>query len=380
MQPSATAPLLERERELEQLDRLAEEACSGLGRLVLVEGPPGIGKTRLLGGVRVHAREREMVVLSARASELDREFPFGVVRQLFEPPLASADDEQRAKLLHGAAGLAAPLLGGGSPRRETAGADPSFAHFHALYWLVANLTEEAAAALVIDDVHWADASSLRFLEFLVPRLEELPVLVALATRPPEPGSDTRSIDALATDPLAHVLHPAPLSDPGVAALVAAELGDSADPRFSSACHDATGGNPFLLRELLRELATEGIAPSAEQAPHVHQLAPPTVARAVLLRLARLGDDATALARAVAVLGDGAPLRRVSPMAGLPEERTGELAATLAQSDILAADRPLAFAHPVLRSAVYADIDPGERGDAHRRAATLLADEGAAPDA
>jgi DNA-binding CsgD family transcriptional regulator len=379
---AATAPLLERESELQQLDRLVEDACAGLGRLVLVEGPPGIGKTRLLEGVRGQARERGMVVLSARASELDREFPFGVVRQLFEPLVASADEEYSGALLHGAAGLAAPLLGGGSPEGQAAGAvaDPSFAHFHALYWLIANLAEEAPAALVIDDVHWADASSLRFLQFLLPRLDELPVLVALATRPPEPDVDRDRIDALATDALARVLRPAPLSDRAVAALIASELGDPADASFCHACRQATGGNPFLLRELLRELAADHVPPSAARVPLVRQLAPPTVARAVLLRLARLGDDASALARAVAVLGDGTPLRRVCALADIPEAQGGELAATLAQADILAAARPLAFAHPILRSAVYADIDPGERGRAHRRAAALLADEGAGADA
>src|SRR5918998_3789413 len=192
---SAT-PLLERESELQQLDRVVEDACAGLGRLVLVEGLPGIGKSRLLEAARVRARERGMVVLSARASELDREFPLGVVRQLFEALVMSSDAERHATLLHGAAGLAAPLLGRGLPEREVAdpGADPSLAHFHALYWLTANLAEEAPTALVVDDVHWADAGSLRFMEFLLPRLDELPVLLALAARSPEPGVDRQTIN------------------------------------------------------------------------------------------------------------------------------------------------------------------------------------------
>src|ERR671915_1028213 len=100
---SAT-PLLEREGELKQLDRVVEDACAGLGRLVLIEGPPGIGKSRLLEAVRARARERGMLALSARVSELDREFPFGVIRQLFEPLVVSADAERRATLLDGAAG------------------------------------------------------------------------------------------------------------------------------------------------------------------------------------------------------------------------------------------------------------------------------------
>jgi DNA-binding CsgD family transcriptional regulator len=373
------APLLERDSELRELGRLLGEARAGAGRLVLVEGPPGIGKTRLLETVRADARE--MVVLSARASELDREFPFGVVRQLFEPLLASADGPRRARLLEGAAGLAAPLFEQAIPDAgaTTPDDDPSLTHFHALYWLTANLSEEAPAALVIDDVHWADASSLRFLRFLLLRLAELPVLVALAARPVESEVDRQAIDALATDPLSHVVRLGPLTESGVETLITRNLGEGADPSFSHACHQATGGNPFLVRELLRELAADGVAPSADQVPLVRELTPPTVARAVLLRLARLGDDASALARAVAVLGDGVPLHRASALAGLADERAGELTTALAKADILTAELPLSFAHPILRSAIYQDIEAVERSRAHRRAADLLADEGAGAD-
>ncbi|HEX8054499.1 MAG TPA: AAA family ATPase [Thermoleophilaceae bacterium] len=374
--------LLERESELRDLEREIGEACAGRGRVVLVEGEPGIGKTRLLEVVRERSREHGMTVLSARASELDRDFPLGVVRQLFEPLLAGADAATRRALLHGAAAAAAPLLGlaapepGGAPAAD----DPSLPHFHALYWLAANLTERGPAALVIDDLHWADASSLRFLQFLLPRLDELPVLVALAARPDEAGSDRRSIDALATDARAVVLRPPPLSEDAVPALVAARLGPDPDRAFCDACRAATGGNPFLLRELLRELAADGVAPAAAAAPLVRQLAPPTVGRAVLLRVARLGPDAAALARAVAVLGDGAPLRRAAALAELGEDLAAAAAEHLAGAGILAAARPLAFAHPILRSAVYADIAAGERADAHRHAAEVLAAEGAGADA
>jgi DNA-binding NarL/FixJ family response regulator len=383
-----TAGLLERDGELSELDRLVEEACAQRGRLVLIEGPPGIGKTRLLESARAKAGARGMAVLAARASELDREFPFGVVRQLYEPLIAAAGDARRERLMAGAAGLAAPLLGdtaagGAGAGGGTAGgaaAGGALPLFHALYWLTANLAEDGPAALVIDDLHWADSSSLRFLQFLVPRLEELPVLVALATRPGEPGFDRRAIDGIATDPLAVVLRPGPLSGDAVATVVSDELGDSPDDRFSSACREATGGNPFLLRELVRELAADGVAPSAGHETLVRQLAPPGVARAVLLRLARLGLGASALARSVAVLGDGTPRRRAFALADLPEDSGDELAGALADADILSAAPALAFAHPILRAAVYSDMDVAERGRAHRRAAALMADEGAEPDA
>jgi len=323
-----------------------------------------------------------MTVLSARASELELNFPFGVVRQLFEPLLAGADRPTRTKLLDGAASLAAPLLGRGAQDADAAITDSHspLAHFHALYWLAANLADLGPAALTIDDVHWADAGSLRFLQFLLPRLDELPVLVVLAGRPEGPEVDRNPLDVLATDALSLTLRPAPLSSESISSLIEAELGQSADPEFSRACHAATGGNPFLVRELLRELSADRLPPTSEQVAHVRQLAPRTVARAVLLRLARLSEDVLALARAVAVLGDGTPLRRACALAGLSDERGSECAAALARVDILTAERPLAFAHPVLRSAVYGDIDPAERSRGHRLAAARLGEEGAAADA
>ncbi|MFL5887135.1 MAG: AAA family ATPase, partial [Thermoleophilaceae bacterium] len=245
---TAAPSLLEREHELEQIGRLVDEACGGRGRTVLIEGPGGIGKTRLLEAARARARDQGMLVLGARPSELERDFPFGVVRQLFEPVIVAAEAPRLARLLEGAAGRAAPLVGGVGRDADTPSdeVDSALVRFHSLYWLTANLAEELPLALVVDDAQWADASSLRFLQFLLPRLDELPVLVAVGARPAKRGSERQTIDTIATDAMTTVLRPAPLSDRAVAALISDELGDASDPRFSDACRKATGGNPFLL--------------------------------------------------------------------------------------------------------------------------------------
>src|SRR3954468_15760494 len=102
--------LLERDDELTALAAALAAARAGAGRLVLVEGPAGIGKTQLLRAGRAVADRDGVRVLGARASELERDFAFAVVRQLFEPALVAAAPEERAQLLGGAARPAAALV------------------------------------------------------------------------------------------------------------------------------------------------------------------------------------------------------------------------------------------------------------------------------
>src|SRR4029450_2307449 len=127
----ATGQLLDRSEELARIESVLAAARSGQGTFVVVEGPAGIGKTALLAAVRTAATEGGMHVLRARGTELERDFAFGVVRQLFEPPRAEASDLERPDLLQAAAGVAAGLLGlPGAPaadRPPASSVDPSFA-------------------------------------------------------------------------------------------------------------------------------------------------------------------------------------------------------------------------------------------------------------
>jgi DNA-binding CsgD family transcriptional regulator len=131
-----------------------------------------------------------------------------------------------------------------------------------------------------------------------------------------------------------------------------------------------------LSELLKTLAAERVKPDRAHLPVVGDLGPRSVSRAVLLGLSRLTADATTFARALAVLGDGADLAVVAALAGLDEVRAGETAAMLVRAEIVQAEPPLAFVHPLVAGAVYRDLTPGERQLWHGRAAELLRDAGA----
>src|SRR5262249_12232915 len=209
------------------LHAVVDAASSGAGRVVAIEGRAGMGKTRLVAEVRSLASAAGFEVLLARSADLEQEFAFGVVRQLFEPYLASLSTEERDEALSGTAGLSERLFGDEELTGAAAG-DVSFAVLHGLYWLAANLAAQRPTAIVVDDLHWTDAPTLRWLAFLGRRLEGLPLLLVLGLRPPEQSVETDLLTELISDPTVLVIRPIALSEPAVGALVAQETGSAAD--------------------------------------------------------------------------------------------------------------------------------------------------------
>jgi DNA-binding CsgD family transcriptional regulator len=363
---AATARLLERSEELARIESALAEARSGRGTFVVLEGPAGIGKTALLAAARTAAAESGMRVLRSRGTELERDFAFGVARQLFEPALVEASDPERADLLHGAAGVAAGLLGlPGAPSAAPPpswGVDPSFAILHGLYWLCANLSAADPLCVIVDDAHWADAASLRYLAFLLTRLEELDAALVVAIRPREAAGDAAVLTTVITDPSADVIELSPLTDAAVAELLEAVLGSAPDPVLVDTCLRVTRGTPFLVRELAEALEEGGIGSGVQ-----------TVGRSVRLRLGRLPEHAGRLARALAIL-EQSDLLPAARLAGLDELEAAGAADQLATAGILEPGRPLTFVHPIVRNGIYSELSSAERAQGHRRAAELLAEQ------
>jgi DNA-binding CsgD family transcriptional regulator len=376
----SSSALLEREAQVAALQALTEAARGGAGGLAVIEGSAGIGKTRLLAETRALADAAGMRVLAARGGELEGEFAYGILRQLFEPLLASVTEDLRDELLSGPAALAERLFGAQQlPGPQVVAGENSFAIVHGLYWLAANLAFQQPTLLTIDDLHWADTPSLRWLTYLARRLEGVPLLVVVAMRPPEgEGSDPELVAELAADPGATPIRPEPLGQDSIAAL-ARELGLEPDAAFSAALESATGGNPLLVGAVLDAVVREGISPTAEDASRLLEVGAQGVARVVGLRLARLQPEALAVLRAAAILGDGIELRHAGALAAFEVTELGPAAAALVRLDLLRSEDPIEFFHPVVRRAVYETFDVVERNAAHRRAAELLLDAGAPPE-
>ncbi|MEA2131833.1 MAG: hypothetical protein QOJ85_4724, partial [Solirubrobacteraceae bacterium] len=354
--------LLERDGVLTSMEGLLGRAGEGVGGAMLIHASAGMGKTALLDEVR--RRAAGLTVLAGRGMDLERDFPLGVVRQLLEPALHRADRAERERWLSGAAAVADPVLRGEGARPVEEGTA-----FNALYWVVAAMSADRPVMLMVDDVHWCDLESLRWIGFLVRRLEHLRLAVLLATRPPEVAAPDRALTALQEDPHVGTVALVPLSTTATGMIVRAHLGE-ADDAFVAACREATGGNPFLLGQLLEVAVERGLPPIAANA-HVASLTSAQLQRAVLVRLTRLGEDALAVARATAVLGGDVSVSVVAAFADMPLPDAVAAAQVLQRAELFAVGRRLSFRHALLRAAVLAGLGEVVAAAAHQRAARVL---------
>ena len=374
---SAQFDLLERDAELAAVEALIS-ANTSAGRLLAIEGPPGIGKTSLLMETKARGQAAGMRVLTARGSELERAFSYGVVRQLFESFLAFLPPDERAGALAGAGALAAPLF---DPVQLAAQplADSSLATLHGLYWLAANVAASRPLLLAVDDLHWCDLPSLRWLAYVLPRMEGLGLWIVISLRHGDPGEDPSLLVQIVSDPLATVIRPAPLSTGAAARFVRGTLSPDADDAFCAACREETGGNPLLLRELMHAIAAEGLAPTEPNVPRLRELGARAGSRAVTVRLSRLPPESRRFAQAVSILGDDTDPRQAAALADLDLKAASDAAGALARVEVLRPQPPLGFIHPIIRAAVYEALTPLERDIGHARAAALLGDAGAEPE-
>lgn len=370
--------LVEREDEQEHIRTAAAQAAAGAGSVVVVEGPAGIGKTRLLDATCVEAAAAGFRVLRARGGSLERGLAYGAVRLLLERPLAELDDAGRADVLSGAAALAAPALAAAGAAGD-APPDRGHAIDHALWWVIANMAERDPLLLALDDVQWFDAPSLRFVLYLARRVADLPVLIVAATRQDDAGGGSLLVHELSVQPGTTVLRPAPLTTAGVARVLSSRLACEVAPEFAAACHAAVGGNPFLLTELASALRADGVEPTASATAFVRDVRPPTLSRAILLRLGRMPGGARELAIAVAVLGEAVDLGIAHRLADISDETAVIALDALAAGEILRSELPLGFVHSIVREAVYSQLGPAQRARWHARAAELMLAAGAYPE-
>jgi DNA-binding CsgD family transcriptional regulator len=372
--------LLERTGELKALGEAIAQAEDGAGGALVVLGPAGIGKSSLLGAAGEMARERGLRVLSARGVESERAFAFGGARQLLEPVIARASDEERSTLFAGPAAHAQNVIGHyEAPAGAPSSTDAEFATFHSLYWLTMHLAEEGPLAVVADDLQWLDPASLRFLEFLAARLSGLPLALLAAARLSSEAPIPSGLAPLLSGTLIPVSRPRILSPQALGELIERWMGEPEEP-FTAALAGATGGNPLFATELARSMAVQGVAPTEGEVGRVAALGGTALGPWLLTRTAGLSEEASRLARSASLFGHDASLGEVAEVSGLSLETASEAASELAGAGILAARDPLEFVHPVIREALASQLDAYERAVLHAEIAAVLRARRASPDA
>ena len=372
--------LLEREAELTAIAALLERGTAGTGTCLTLEGPAGVGKTRLLGAARAIGRDEGYRVLSARAGEREREYSLGVLRSLFEPAIRAADDAELETLWSGPAAICRPLLEQGSlPAGGTP--DSSFAIFNGFLAAARALAAEQPLLLAIDDLHWVDGPSLGYLDFLARRIEDEPIVVVATLRPNEPGSDAALIASLISEPHGSCLHPQPLTAAGSATALRSRLGDGlGDPRGPRGARADRRQSAAAQRDRPDARASRPPTGPSRSAPtHCTSSARGRSPAASRFASSRAGAGGRALAEAAAVLGEEALLGQAVELAGLGVDEAEQAALDLVRLEVLMPGSRVQFVHPVVRAAVYESLAAPERARLHARAVEILTAAGAPPE-
>jgi DNA-binding CsgD family transcriptional regulator len=369
---AAAAPLRGRGPEVAALGTVLDRVAAGQPALVLIEGEAGIGKTRLLDGALTDARARGMQVARARAEELEQNRPFGLVAAAFGCERSSGDPRRAAiaDLLASPAGDQGPI---------TVTSDPGL-RFRAVD-AFADLAEALALAgpLVIglDDLQWADPSSLLTLGAAARRIAGLPVALIGCLRPLPHSADLDRLIGLLEGAGARRIWLAPLAVQAVRDLVADAV--AADPGPALLAETAgAGGNPLFVTELVGALLQEGTVRIVGGRAEVARAAlPPTLRLTILQRLSFLPEATVQALRAASVLGSGFSLTDLATVTGDSALGLSVALADAVRARVVEDDGTrLRFRHDLIRDAIYQDLPGGVRLGLHREAGQRLAAAGA----
>ncbi|MEU9924861.1 AAA family ATPase [Streptomyces griseoluteus] len=386
-QAVASGYLWEREAEIAAVTEAIELLCADResgGSLLLFRGEAGLGKTALLAEIRRIAERRGCVVWSARAGETLKSVPFHVLRQLLQPALAALTQDEARDHLGSWYDISGPALGIVEPGEGSP--DPSYVCDGLVYAVRRLASRTYPLVLLVDDAHWADLETLRWLAAFAQRLADLPVLVVVARRPGEAhGESARLLDEIAAAgrPVSNL---SALTPQATAGLTRATVGPQADDPFCREVWAVTGGNAYDTVELLAKVRDRELQPREDRAAELRDLNRSARGGGLVSRLQELGVEPTKFAWAAAILGTGSPVGLVARLAMMDADTAARCAELLCGARILAEvvpdpaapqpqDVTLEFVHPLIASAVYDSITDAMRTAMHGIAANIVAETG-----
>ena len=341
-------------------------------RFVAISGEPGIGKTRLLEELGRRAEERDAVVLIGRGAELERDLPFGVWIDALDDHADWLGPERLQRMLGDRVGELArvlPSVTAATPAAPLALQDERYRAHRAVRALLERLAAANPVIVLLDDLQWADDSSLELVAHLLRRPPHARLVMAVAYRSGGlPSPVLAAFEAAGRDGMVVDVALSPLTSDEADVL----LGEELSPRVREELYRLSGGNPFYLEQLAQPAAAPGDG-AAAAAPAGTEV-PAAVAAALGQELAALSEPARRLAQGAAVAGDPAGLELAAAAGELGDAELGAALDELVASRLIApaaAPRRYRFRHPIVRRAAYESAGPGWRLGAHARAAAAL---------
>ncbi|HWE62441.1 MAG TPA: tetratricopeptide repeat protein, partial [Chloroflexota bacterium] len=384
-------PLVGRVAELAQLRSALLAAREGQGRVVLIRGAAGIGKTRLLEEIATIAEMSGFIVIVGRAAEGEQELPYAPIVEALRTYIRTRPPAALRRLLAGAEALVGllPELAGGDlglaapAPLENEGAE-RLRLWMAVRTLLAAITAGRPLLLAIEDLHWIDEASLGLLSFLMRRSHDLRLLLAATTRDVAEGEDP--VQSLVREGrragIMEIVEVAGLSPAEVGALAGHALGGQLTGAQITTLHAQCAGNPLFILELLTLVRGDAVADSAE-----HDLAavltgdtplPLTIRQVLGQRLDHVSPVCRVLLQTGAVIGDRFDRDLLASMleqdVAIFEAALDEaLAAGLLRESASSEGVEYELAHALLRQALYMELPPTQRPRLHARIATALAE-------
>ncbi len=364
----AEVPLVGRLDELHRIGEALASAAAGRGRVVVVEGEAGIGKTRLLDAALDRARGLGMQVFRAHAEEFESRRPFGAVADCLGVTRSSTDP-RRAEISR--------RLHGGADTEADATAGSEFRLVEDMLALVEVLCSDGPVVVALDDTQWADPATLLVAHGLARAAPVLPLMVILACRPAPRSPELARLLQTLSERGSAPLQLAPLTAEEVVELVGGILGTPPGPRLARQVGDA-GGNPFFVTEMVGALVADGSVQAEGATAEIASLAFPVALKPIVLhRMSFLSRDTLAVLSVASVLGSTFTVPSLSLALGrgaldlLPRVREALDAGVLGEDG-----DNLAFRHDLLREALYDDIPRTMRIGVHRDIGHALAAAGA----
>jgi DNA-binding SARP family transcriptional activator/tetratricopeptide (TPR) repeat protein len=378
-----------RAHECATLNRLVDDVLTGRGRIGLVAGEPGIGKTRLCEATGNTARERGVHVVWGNGYEGDGAPAFWPWVLILRALAEATPDAVAGALTPNTAGDIARVVPEYSRFVPDTATTPSavdaetarFRFFDAVAGLLRRLAAHTPLMVVLDDLHWADVSSLRLVEFAANALRDAPVLLLGTYRDTEVGTGTplaSTLSALAREPALARVRLRGLSIPDIATYVSTVVGHDADAGLVASLYDRTGGNPFFVAELVRLLRTEGRLgdePGTAAASAIGNAVPQGVRDVIRSRLSQLPEAALPVLTAAAVAGRQFDLALIARVCDLPEDDVLDVVEAAWISGIVdeVAGKPgqFEFAHELVRDTLRDGLGTVRRIRLHRAVGEAL---------